>query len=88
MIQEPLTFFQLAKFTAISLKYPLFLLDLKNDFDLLKRIHYVYAVLPLNVDDSDIPKENKYSKKWIKNHPKLTELIMYECWSESYLDYL
>ncbi|MEB3309170.1 MAG: SUMF1/EgtB/PvdO family nonheme iron enzyme [Snowella sp.] len=82
IIQEPLTAFQLAKFTAVSLKYPLFLLDLKNDYDLLKRIHYSREYFPPNFETHDIPKENPCSKKWQRNHPQLTQLVISECWSE------
>ena len=82
VIQEPLTVFQLAKFTAISLKYPLFLLDLKNDYNLLRRIHYSFEYFPENYEIDDIPKENNCSKKWTGNYPKLTELVTYGCWSE------
>ncbi len=85
IVQEALTVPQLAKFTAISLKHPLFLLDLKSDLNLLQRIHYSCEIFPKDVETHELPKESLYSQKWKRNYPKLTELITYGYWSEYYL---
>ena len=85
IIQEPLTFQQLGKFTAISLKWPLLLLDLDKDNQLLKRLHFEHlAMTPENVEQTSIPEKNNYSRYW-GSEPKLNELIVFGCWQEGIL---
>jgi formylglycine-generating enzyme required for sulfatase activity len=85
IIQEPLTFQQLGKFTAISLKWPLLLLDLDKDNQLLKRLHFEHlAMTPENVEKTSIPEKNNYSRYW-GSETKLNELIVFGCWQEGIL---
>ncbi|MFM7579673.1 MAG: SUMF1/EgtB/PvdO family nonheme iron enzyme, partial [Microcystaceae cyanobacterium] len=84
VIQEPLTVFQLAKFTAISLKYPLLLLDLELDKQLLTEFYRV----PLgNKRDclssiksspvSPVSQQRNTLIYWL-SHDKLRELLAYD----------
>jgi len=83
--KEPLTFQQLGKFTAISLKWPLLLLDLDKDNQLLKRLHFEHlAMTPEESEQTSIPEKNNYSRYW-GSHPKLNELIVYGCWKDGIL---
>ena len=83
VIQEPLTVFQLAKFTAISLKYPLLLLDLELDKSLLVKF-YRYNLGHKKDGINGIKSEGAFSSQekntllyWF-GHDKLRELLAYK----------
>ena len=83
VIQEPLTVFQLAKFTAISLKYPLLLLDLELDKSLFSTI-YRYNLGNRKNLISGIKSQGEFSSQerntliyWL-SHDKLRELLAYD----------
>ncbi|MDJ0580728.1 GUN4 domain-containing protein [Crocosphaera sp.] len=81
--QDDLTLRQLAKFTAICLKYPLFQVDLEKDLKLLAKLeNYALGKLP-----NDLPShlfeqfKNSYDDKtkfWA-NKPQIVQLLRYGC---------
>jgi formylglycine-generating enzyme required for sulfatase activity len=82
MSQEPLTVFQLAKFTAISLKYPLLLLDLELDKSLLSTLYrYDLVGNRKNFDNvkgqGEFPSQEKNRLIYWLGHDKLRALLAY-----------
>ncbi|UXE59653.1 MAG: SUMF1/EgtB/PvdO family nonheme iron enzyme [Woronichinia naegeliana WA131] len=82
MSQEPLTVFQLAKFTAISLKYPLLLLDLELDKSLLSTL-YRYDLVGNRKNFDNVKGQGEFSSQeknrliyWL-GHDKLRALLAY-----------
>jgi formylglycine-generating enzyme required for sulfatase activity len=82
VIQEPLTVFQLAKFTAISLKYPLLLLDLELDKSLLSTL-YRYDLVENRKNFDNVKGQGEFSSQeknrliyWL-GHDKLRALLAY-----------
>jgi formylglycine-generating enzyme required for sulfatase activity len=80
MSQEPLTVFQLAKFTAISLKYPLLLLDLELDKSLLSTL-YRYDLVGNRKNFDNVKGQGEFSSQeknrliyWL-GHDKLRALL-------------
>ncbi len=83
VIQEPLTVFQLAKFTAISLKYPLFLLDMELDAQLLIKCYRFSlrnkATRLTELDQSSLTFQERNRLLYWLGHDKLQELLVYNC---------
>jgi hypothetical protein len=82
VIQEPLTVFQLAKFTAISLKYPILLLNLELDKSLLSTLFQYNLANRKNFNNIQVPSEFSSQEKnrliyWL-SHDKLRELLAYD----------
>ena len=86
MSQEPLTVPQLAKFTAISLKYPLFLLDLELDkkllakcyrFNLKSEVTSINNMEQIEAMASLSSQKNSTQIYWL-SHDKLRELLAYD----------
>ena len=85
IINNHLTLQQLGKFTAISLRWPLLLLDLESDSQLLFKLQN-FALYPyLNMPSSEPLEELQRDKNvcYWNSHNKLKELIIYGCLDKS-----
>jgi hypothetical protein len=85
IINSHLTLQQLGKFTAISLRWPLLLLDLETDSQLLFKLQN-FALYPYLNMPSPEPLEELQSDKNVcywNSHNKLKELIIYGCLEKS-----
>ena len=92
IINNYLTLQQLGKFTAISLRWPLLLLDLETDSQLLRKLQD-FALHPyLNIPNPEILEELSRDKdellrdknvRYWNSYNKLKELIIYGCLEKS-----
>jgi len=91
VIQEPLTFEQLGKFIAISLKWPLLLLELDSDSKLFEKFFkcQIRTQYDCNQSIKKIPvgKDRNTLLYWL-NQDKLRELLAYGVYNEVGLDNL
>jgi formylglycine-generating enzyme required for sulfatase activity len=76
LLDTSLTFEQLGKFTAISLKWPLLLSDLENDKRILAKLEE-FALRELMQSNEEKTKEYEESIRYWGSHIKLKDLMAY-----------
>ena len=85
IINNHLTLQQLGKFTAISLRWPLLLLDLENDSELLDKLQdfilHTDSGVPTKKGFEEL-RNDKNVRYW-SSHTKLKKLIVYNCLKKS-----
>jgi formylglycine-generating enzyme required for sulfatase activity len=74
LLSYGLTLEQLGKFTAISLKWPLLLLDLEQDNQLLTKLHQLFLGEHQNVKEEQVKIDGQAVYFW-SSHLKLKELM-------------